>query len=296
MERPRSQSPYSPLLNPRSDTCTAPRARRRNIRLNPAHFRYCTDASLVYLSARASSPSVTFAECAAMWSLQTEVESLMLPADGAGRAMLVGTVAPWNHLVRDTNHSIESREAIAAAPVRWSIWPWHNSGRKVQLPASLAHHEDLEFMVRTDPSRVCLLARYPKPGRRVSDATIELVAIVPPEQFARYDQLVRFAMMMPSGYLGMTIKAPATFREEADGIRHAALIEPGTHALMEGIELVVARTKPQGFTKADIRPERRSSGVAPEQLEEPDEYDDEWMMFAAVQLDEERKILEDSVG
>lgn len=231
-----------------------------------------------------------------MWSLQTEVESLMLPADGSGRAMLVGTVMPWDHLVRDTVHSMESREAIVAAPVRWSIWPWHNSGRKVQLPQSLAHHEDLEFMVRTDPSRACLLARYPKPGRRSADGTIELIVVVPPEQFNRYDQLVRFAMTMPSGYLGMTIKAPAIFREEADGIRHAALIEPGTHALMEGIELVVARAKPQAFTKADIRPERRLSAVAAEQLEEREEDDDEWMMFAAVQIEEDAEVVEDSVG
>lgn len=231
-----------------------------------------------------------------MWFLQTEVESLMLPADGSGRAMLVGTVSPWNHLVRDTVHSMESRQAIAAAPVRWSVWPWHNSGRKVQLPASLAHHEDLEFMVRTDPSRVCLLARYPKPGRRASDGTIELIAIVPPEHFNRYDQLVRFAMTMPSGYLGMTIKAPAIFREEADGIRHTALIEPGTHALMEGIELVVARAKPHGFTRDDVRPERRVSAVDADQLADRDEDDDEWMMFAAVPVEEEPESIEDSVG
>ena len=231
-----------------------------------------------------------------MWFLQTEVESLMLPADGAGRAMLVGTVTPWHHLVRDTVHSMQSRETIATAPVRWSIWPWQNSGRKVQLPQSLAHLEDLEFMVRTDPSRVCLLAKFPTPGRRTSDGTIELIAVVPPEQFNRYDQLVRFAMTMPSGFLGMTIKAPAIFREEADGIRHAALIEPGTHALMEGIELVIARAKPQTFTKDDIRPERRLSAINADEIESREEDDDEWMMFAAVPAEEEAEAVEDSVG
>lgn len=216
-----------------------------------------------------------------MWFIQSPVDALLLPTDGVGRSTLTGNVAPWQHLVRDSTFSPDSRVEISSARLRWSIWPWQQTGRRVQLPEALAGHESLAFMVRAEPTRACVFAHFPKPGKRTSDDTIELIVVVPPEHFHRYELLVHFAMTLPSGHVGLTIPSPVLTRELEDGSHVRALIDPGSNAVMEGMEMVVARAKPQKFTRAEIRVERRANAPDPKRNHAVHDDDDEWRLFAA---------------
>lgn len=221
-----------------------------------------------------------------MWFIQTSVDALLLPTDGAGRTTLTGTATAWYHLVRDAAYSVESRTEIVSAPVRWSIWPWQQLGRRVLLPEPLVGHEALSFMVRAEPTRACVFAHFPKPGKRKSDGTIEVIVVVPPEHFARYESLVHFAMTLPDGYLALTFPAPAVSRDHEDGAPARALIQPGLSAVMEGMEMVVARAKPSKFTKADIRTERRVHQPHAANQSAVHDDDEEWLLFAAAPIHE----------
>lgn len=231
-----------------------------------------------------------------MWFIQTPVDTLLLPTDGVGRSTLTGSVASWQHLVRDNTLSSGARAAIASAPLRWSIWPWQQTGRRVQLPEALAGHESLAFMVRAAPTRACIFVHFPKPGKRTSDGTMEVIIVVPPEHFNRYESLVHFAMTLPSGYVGLTVPSPLLTRELEDGSHVRMLIDPGSDAVMEGMEMLVARAKPQKFTRADIRVERRTNVVDASRTLAGHDDDEEWRLFAAAPVNEETDEPEDSAG
>lgn len=227
-----------------------------------------------------------------MWFLQTSVDALLLPTDGAGRTTLTGNVSPWHHLVRNTAHAVSARTQIVEAPVRWSIWPWQQAGRRVQLPAALAGNESLAFMVRAEPARACVYAHFPEPGKRKSDRTIELIVVVPPEHFNRYEALIHFAMTLPSGFVGLTVPAPALLRDGEEGGHASTLIGPGSSAVMEGMEMVVARGKLQKYGRGDIRTERRLLRFSNARGEVVHDDDDEWLLFAASPLHEQAETLE----
>lgn len=221
-----------------------------------------------------------------MWFIQTPVETLALPTDSVGRTTLTGTVAAWHHLVRDNTFSVESRESISAMPVKWSIWAWQQLGRRVQLHDAIATHEALADMVRAEPMRASALARFPKAGKRQADNTIELIVVVPPEQFTRYEALVQFAMTLPSGFVSISVPSPVvSVGEDIDG-QARALIAPDSGALIEGLEMVIARGNVQTLSKTDLRNERRSSPTvhAPAVLLQDD--GDDWLLFAADRTDE----------
>jgi hypothetical protein len=229
-----------------------------------------------------------------MWSLHTAVETLALPTDSVGRTTLTGTAGAWHHLVRESSHDNDNRAAISAMPVRWSIWAWQQLGRRVQLHDTISSHELLADMVRAEPFRACILARFPEPGKRQADNTIELIVVVPPEQFDRYESLVQFAMTLPSGHISMTIPSPLVQAHEIGEVAEPRLITPGTSSLMEGLEMVVARGKAEKLTRADLRRDRRARKErgGPAHLLQDD--GDDWLLFAAEKRDEE-EALEDSV-
>lgn len=228
-----------------------------------------------------------------MWFIQTPVDALALPTDNVGRTTLTGSVTPWHHLVRDNTFAEADRAAISEMPVNWSIWAWQQVGRRVQLHDTIAAHESLAEMVRAEPFRCCVFAKFPQPGKRQSDNTIELIMVVPPEQFNRYESLVQFAMTLPAGHVSMTLRSPVVPTQEiAVGERHT-LIMPGTHSLTEGLEMVIARGKVTKFSSADLRRERRSAPPArgPAHLLHDD--GDDWLLFAAEPMSE-LGVLEDS--
>ncbi|MGV3710830.1 MAG: hypothetical protein ACO1Q7_18555 [Gemmatimonas sp.] len=228
-----------------------------------------------------------------MWSLHTAVESLALPTDSVGRTTLTGTVTAWHHVVRETLQDSDNREAISAMSVRWSMWAWQQHGRRVQLHDRISAHESLADMVRTEPFRACILARYPNPGKRQSDNTIELVIVVPPEQFDRYESLVQFAMTLPSGHLSLTIPSPFVQADDNGEGETRRLITPGTISLMEGLEMVVTRGKAEKVSRADLRRDRRARVERPVSAQLMHDDGDDWLLFAAEKRDEE--MLEDSV-
>jgi hypothetical protein len=229
-----------------------------------------------------------------MWYIQTPVDALLLPTDGAGRCTLTGNAPAWHHLVRDSAFDEELRADIATAPVRWSIWAWQQLGRRAQLPEQLAGNESLAFMVRAGPTRACVFAHYPMPGKRKSDGTIEVIVVVPPDHFARYEALMHFAMTLPSGYLGLTVPAPAVVRNQEDGTSVRTLIEQGSSAIMDGMEMVVARAKPQKYSRSDIRTERRIVPEHATHARSAHDDDDEWLLFAAAPQEEQAEDLESS--
>lgn len=221
-----------------------------------------------------------------MWFIQTPVETLALPTDSVGRTTLTGTVGAWQHLVRDNTFGADERASISAMPMRWSIWAWQQTGRRVLVHDTIAMHEPLADMVRAEPFRVCLYARYPEPGKRQSDNTLELIVVVPPEQFERYEALVQFAMTLPAGHVSMTIPSPAVPPVELGTIAEPVIITPGTYSLMEGLEMVVARSNAEILSIADLRSERRRRAAArgPAHLL-PDDGDD-WLLFASESIAE----------
>lgn len=218
-----------------------------------------------------------------MWYLQTPVESLILPTDAVGHTTLAGNIAPWHHVVRSGSHAVEERIAIASAPVRWTIWAWQQRARRAVLPDALASNHALARLMRTQPAHACAWAHFPKPGKRRSDRTIEVVVVVPPDHFSRYASLVQFAMTMSSGYVALTLPVPVVpaLPRQEDGPTLDSLIAPAREAVMEGMEMVVSRAKVQKFDRGDLRAERRTFGesVLSDDLS-PDE-DDDWLLFAA---------------
>jgi hypothetical protein len=227
-----------------------------------------------------------------MWFIQTSVDALLLPTDGAGRCTLTGSATAWQHLVRGGGFTVDARADVAEMPVRWSIWPWEQAPRRVQLPDALAGYESLAFMVRAEPTKACVFVNFPKPGKRKNDGIIEVIVVVPPETFSRYETLVHFAMTLPAGYVALTLPAPAVTREHEAADGAPVLIEPGSNALMQGLEMVVARAKPQKFSKADIRPERRSTTVTKTNGLRTSEEDEEWLAFAAAPIHEQVELEE----
>ncbi|MEP6833728.1 MAG: hypothetical protein ABJB74_10045 [Gemmatimonas sp.] len=222
-----------------------------------------------------------------MWFIQTPVDTLALPTDNVGRTTLTGSVIAWNHLVRDHTFDESDRAAISGMPIRWSIWAWQQLGRRVQLHDTIAMHEPLADMVRTEPFRVCALVRFPEPGKRQSDNTIELIMVVPPEQFSRYEALVQFAMTLPAGHVAMTLPSPVVPANELAVVQSSRLIVPGTYSLMEGVEMVIARGTATKLSNADLRPERRSAPElrGPAHLLHDD--GDDWLLFASEVVNEQ---------
>lgn len=216
-----------------------------------------------------------------MWYIQTPVDALALPTDSVGRTTLTGSVGTWHHLVRDNSFDADERLAISNMPLKWSIWAWQQFGRRVQLHDTIAAHEPLADMVRTEPMRACVFARFPKPGKRQADNTLELIVVVPPEQFARYETLVQFAMTLPSGHVSITVPSPVAQRDADGSIATRSLITPGTAGLVEGLEMTVARGAATKLSKTDLRSERRSTPTvqAPANLLHDD--GDDWLLFAA---------------
>ena len=216
-----------------------------------------------------------------MWFIQTPVDALALPSDELGRTTLTGKCLAWYHLVNDHAFSEHERSAIAEMPVQWSMSAWQEVGRRVQLPDAIVAHEELGEMVRAEPYRACVLARYPQPGKRQSDKTLELIVVVPPEQFTRYEELVRFAMMLPAGHVSMTLASPVVPPPVLATTDLPRLITPGTRSLMEGMEIVVARGEATKKSAADLRPERRRAPVSQDAAHLLEEAGDDWLLFAA---------------
>ncbi|MEO7997561.1 MAG: hypothetical protein ABI852_08955 [Gemmatimonadaceae bacterium] len=228
-----------------------------------------------------------------MWFIQTSVDALALPTDSVGRTTLTGSADAWNHLVRDNSFDGDERSAISNTPLKWSIWAWQQLGRRVQLHDAIAAHEPLAEMVRAEPMRACVFARFPKPGKRQADNTLELIVVVPPEQFARYETLVQFAMTLPSGHVSISVPSPLAILNADANVTNRSLITPGTNGLVEGLEMVVARGQVKTLSKTDLRSERRSAPTvhAPANLLHDD--GDDWLLFAA-DRQEEVPELEDS--
>lgn len=228
-----------------------------------------------------------------MWFLQTSVDAIALPTDSVGQIALTGNVTPWHHLVREHTFGTDERAAISEMPLRWSIWSWQQAGRRVLLHDTVAMHEPLAEMVRAEPMRACIFTRYPLPGKRLGDKTLEMIVVVPPEHFARYESLIRFAMTLPTGHVSMSVRSPAAYHgeEETQGTRQ--LVVPGQVSVAEGLEMVVARSKPEKLAKTDLRNERRTSPMmhSPANLIYDD--GDDWLLFAA--QPEATNSLEDSI-
>lgn len=218
-----------------------------------------------------------------MWFIQTPVDALALPTDSAGHATLTGNVIAWHHLVRDSSFGADERLLISNVPVKWSIWAWQQMGRRVQLPDAITVHEPLADMVRAEPMRACVFARFPKVGKRQADNTIELIVVVPPEQFARYESLVQFAMTLPSGHVSITVPSPVVAHRSDATATDRALIAPDSYGLIEGLGMTVARGKAQLLSKTEIRGERRTVPAVevPANLLHDDGED--WLLFAADQ-------------
>jgi len=228
-----------------------------------------------------------------MWFIQTPVDTLALPTDNVGRTTLTGSVIAWHHMVRDNTFAEGDRAAITGMPISWSIWAWQQVGRRVQLHDAITMHEPLADMVRAEPFRCCVFTRFPEPGKRQSDKTIELIMVVPPEQFTRYESLVQFAMTLPAGHVSMTLRSPVVPTVEFAVAESHTLITPGTHSLTEGLEMVVARGKTTEFSSADLRQERRSVPPARGPAHILHDDGDDWLLFAAEPVSESGA-LEDS--
>ena len=230
-----------------------------------------------------------------MWFIQTPVDTLALPTDNVGRTTLTGSVLPWYQLVRDNTFAEGDRAAISEMPVKWSIWAWQQMGRRVQLHDTIAMHEPLAEMVRAEPYRACVFTRFPKAGKRQSDNTIELIMVVPPEQFGRYETLVQFAMTLPAGHVSMTLPSPVVPLLEMAVAKSHTLIRPGTHSLTEGVEIVVARGVVTKLGSADLRQERRNSPPTRGPAHILHDDGDDWLLFAA-KPSESPERLEDSIS
>jgi hypothetical protein len=207
----------------------------------------------------------------------------------------MGSVLPWYHLVRTNTFAADERTDLAATPVQWSIWTWEQVGRRIQLHDTIVAHEPLAEMVRAEPLRPCVFSKFPLPGKRASDKTIELVVVVPPEQFARYESLVKLAMALPTGHLAITFPAPAVVNPDRHGDSKPHLISPGLSCLTEGLEMVVSRAPAKEFSTADLRSERRSAPAvhAPAKILHDD--GDDWLLFAAEQPLEKQEPAEPSI-
>lgn len=227
-----------------------------------------------------------------MWFIQTPVDALALPTDHDGRTTLTGRASAWHHLVRDNTFAEADRGAISEMPLQWSLCAWQQVGRRVQLHESIAIHEHLAEMVRVEPYRACVLARYPQPGMRQSDNTLELIIVVSPEQFTRYEALLRFAMTLPAGHVSLTLPSPVVPSQEIGDVSAPRLITPGTYSLVEGLKVVIARGAALKMSSDDLRQERRSAPVAQNPAHLLDEETDDWLLFAAQAVAETPDVLE----
>lgn len=229
-----------------------------------------------------------------MWFLQTSVDALALPTDSVGRVALTGNVASWHHLVREHTFGADERAAISTMPLRWSIWAWQQAGRRVLLHDTVSMHEPLAEMVRAEPMRACIFTRFPTPGKRLADNTLEMIVVVPPEHFDRYESLVRFAMTLPCGHVSMTVRSPVAINEQGALSDVRELVVPGQVALAEGLEFVVARSKPEKLSKTDLRAERRSAPMMHSPANLLYDEGDDWLLFAA-DRPEAAETLEESI-
>ena len=221
-----------------------------------------------------------------MWYIQTAVDALALPTDGAGRTTLTGETTAWQHLVRDNAFGIDERAAISAVPITWSIWAWQQLGRRVQLHDVIAQHVALVEAVRAEPMRVSALARFPKAGKRLADNVIELIFVVPPDQFARYESLVHFAMTLPSGHISLTVPSPVLTPEFGADTNVHPLMHADSCVLLHSLELVVARGAAQTVSTIDLRNERRSAPRVHTPATLIVDDGDDWLLFAANRSDE----------
>lgn len=217
-----------------------------------------------------------------MWFIQTSVDALVLPTDNAGRTTLTGSVAAWNHIIRNSQHDAEKGGIeLASAALNWSICPWQQSGSRIHVNENPAIPPDLLQMIRDEPHRACVFANYHPQGKRQVDTTIELGIVVPPDHFNHYESLVRFAMTMPTGMLTLTTRDPLIVGDAQHDLDNASLIGPGTNCLLEGLELVVSRAKPTTFTKDDLRMDRRAVPKSDANAQVVNDFADEWYLFRA---------------
>lgn len=240
-----------------------------------------------------------------MWFIQTSVDTLALPTDSEGRPTLTGSASAWQHLVRDSAFPSDERARISEMPINWTMWAWQQVGRRVQLHNTVAVHLELAEMVRTEPFRACVLVRFPQPGKRQADNVINVIIVLPPEQFARYEALVKFAMTLPAGLVAITMPAPVALAEQSDSAlsdpayvhtlhmvgpertrdsvngEDCRLVVPGTQALLEGLEMVVARSAPTLMSKADLRGERRGEPQIHAAAKLLQDNGDDWLLFRA---------------
>lgn len=229
-----------------------------------------------------------------MWFIQTPVDALAIPTDSVGHTALTGSVSVWHHLVRDNSFGTDERALISNTPLKWSIRAWQQMGRRVQLHDAIAAHEPLAEMVQAEPMRAYILALFPKTGKRQADNTIELIVVVPPEQFARYESLVQFAMTLPSGHLSITVPSPIVARQTDATDTDRTLIGPDSYALLEGMGMTVARGKAQTLSKTELRGERRTVPVVQPPANILHDDGDDWLLFAAAPK-EGTPALEDSI-
>lgn len=240
-----------------------------------------------------------------MWFIQTSIDTLALSTDSEARPTLTGSASAWQHLVRDSAFPPEERALISDMRIYWTMRAWQQVGRRVQLHNTAAAHLELAEMVRTEPFRACVLVRFPQPGKRQADSVIDIIIVLPPEQFARCEALVKFTMTLPAGHVAITMPAPIALTEQSDRALsdpdsvHALhmigaertrnsvntddcrLVEPGTQALLEGLQMVVSRAAPTLMSRADLRGERRSVPqvrVAAKLLQDDG---DDWLHFRA---------------
>ena len=217
-----------------------------------------------------------------MWFIQTSVDALVLSTDNAGRTTLTGSVTAWNHIIRNSQHHADKDGIeLASAALHWSIWPWQQSGSRIHVNDNPAIAPILLQMIRDEPHRACVFANYRPQGKRQIDATIELVIVVPPDQFNQYESLVRFAMTMPTGMLTLTTRDPLVVGDAQHDMKSASLIGPGKNCLLEGLELVVSRAKPTPFTGRDLQIDRRAVPTTDASSHPANDFADERYLFRA---------------
>jgi hypothetical protein len=167
---------------------------------------------------------------------------------------------------------------LASASLSWEIRPWHQVGKRVYLCDATEFQDGLLQMVRTNAQSACTLATFPPSGKRVSDSTIHLTIVVPPERFSQYEQLVRFAMTLPVGSVVITLPTPWIIEPGGDN-GNQQLLAPGCTSLLEEIEIAVSRAPVVTYTPHDLRPDRRTPVISHALVRSIADEDTDWLTF-----------------
>jgi hypothetical protein len=214
-----------------------------------------------------------------MWHIQTPVDGLLLPTDTEGRTRPTGHVPAWHHIVRlrEAVHD-KADSVLASAPLSWEIRPWHQIGNRLYLRDSTEFQDGLLQMMRSNAGCACTLATFPPHGKRASDNTIQLVIVTPPERFAQYETLVRFAMTLPDGSVSISLPTPWITELDGEG-DDRFLLTPGYTSLLEEVEIAVSRAPIKPFTSRDLRLERRPLTAVSASITSSADDDSEWLVF-----------------